>query len=154
MRARGVVPVLIALALAAPACTLYQRAGFASTRERIARKVWLTEENFRVVKSHVEAYARCPNLLLIPYPYIEGWLLPMASGIPLGNPHLLERAMAELHEQVEMEGRPRVLHNILVEYYVVTYLGFYGYTEVRISGEVIEFTSDAPPTRAEGRRDG
>jgi hypothetical protein len=154
MKPRVAVAVLLLLALGAPSCAIYQRGGFGATRERITRKVWLTEENFRVVEPHAEGYARCWNLLLIPYPVIEALPLPLASGIPLGNPHLLERGMADLHEQVEMEGRPRVLHNIIVEYYVVTYLGLFGYTEARISGEVIEFTSPEPATRAEGRKDG
>jgi hypothetical protein len=143
---------LLLAGLPFPACTLYGTGSESPTWESVNRKVWLTEDNFRVVESHAEGYARCPNLLMLPYPVVEGLQLPQASGVPLGNPHVVEQAMADLLSGVEMEGRPRILHNVIVEYYTVSYL-LYGYVEARVSGEVIEFTDEALPASFGGRRD-
>ena len=58
----------------------------------------------------------------------------------LGNPNLYERAMRDLHNQHDMQGKPQILHNFLEEWTLANYLGLFAILKLSISAEVIEFT--------------
>ena len=58
----------------------------------------------------------------------------------LGKPNIHERAMRDLHSQHDLQGKPQILHNFLVEWNLANYLGLYAILKLSISAEVIEFT--------------
>jgi hypothetical protein len=70
--------------------------------------------------------------------------LPVLT-IALGDPRLRERAMAALHRQYDMRGKPQLLNNVVEEWSVANYLGLYAVVRVSISADVIEFTRSPVP---------
>ena len=92
----------------------------------------------------VEGRAWCPFLFWIDLPdsweaSTYGFSIPMLS-FALGQTDLRTQAMADLHSKVEIQGKRRVLHNIMEEVTVANYLGLFAILDVTISAEVIEFT--------------
>jgi len=95
------------------------------------------------VVGRVEGYASCPFLFWIDIP--QAWESQVGVSVPLlsfalGDIDLRTRAMADLHTKVEIQGKRRVLHNIMEEMTVANYLGLFAILDVTISAEVIEFT--------------
>jgi len=96
------------------------------------------------VVGRFEGYASCPFLFWIDIPDLWeqssfGVRIPLLS-FALGDPNLRSRALADLHTKVEIQGKRRVLHNIMEETTVANYLGLFAIYEVTVSAEVIEFT--------------
>jgi len=143
--------LLFVMALAC-GCTVYsgQRSGLSN--QRIRTKVLLERGNYRIVQSHVEGYASCPHILFVAFPAVlqRSYGLPAAIGTPFGDPDLLERAMADLHSKTDMQGKPRILHNVMEEWTNTMYFGVYGVAELKISAMVLEFTKPGEEGAGEG----
>jgi len=107
----------------------------------VKKRVTLAKDNFRVAKSHVEGEAWCGHIFFVQYPEAlqSGLGFPSATGIPLGNPDLIERAMADLHSKYDIKGKAQTLHNIVEEWSYSNYAGLYGEVGVKITAEVVEF---------------
>ena len=95
------------------------------------------------VVGRVEGRASCPFLFWVDIP--QAWQSRVGVSIPLvsfalGDTDLRTQAMADLHSKVEIQGKRRVLHNIMEEITVANYLGLFAILDVTISAEVIEFT--------------
>jgi hypothetical protein len=95
------------------------------------------------VVGRVEGHASCPFLFWVDIP--QGWQSRAGVSIPLlsfalGDTDLRTQAMADLHTKVEIQGKRRILHNIMEEMTVANYLGLFAILDVSISAEVIEFT--------------
>ena len=128
-------------------CTMY---GPGPDRGLVRMRVALNQENFRVARSHVEGHAACRHLLWIPLPdwhvayglWDEHPGAPAAIAIALENPHIRERAMADLRSQVDLLGKPRFLHNVVEEWTVSNCLGLFAIVRLTISADVIEFRGD------------
>ena len=58
----------------------------------------------------------------------------------LGKPNLYERAMRDLHNKHDLQGKSQILHNFLEEWTLANYLGLFAILKLSISAEVIEFT--------------
>ena len=58
----------------------------------------------------------------------------------LGKPNLHQRAMRDLINQHDIQGKPQILHNFLEEWSLANYLGLFAILRLSISAEVIEFT--------------
>jgi len=132
---------LLALGVAAAGCVWYgPRRPFESTGT-VKKRITLAGDNFRVVKSHVEGEAWCGHILFVQYPEVmqTGLGFPSATGIPLGDPNLIERAMADLHRKHDIKDKAQTLHNVVKEWSYSNYAGIYGEVGVKITAEVVEF---------------
>ena len=112
-----------------------------STLGKIETKIKLEPGAFKVIKA-VTGEASCPYLFWIENPLAEH---STSSPVPflaieLGNPHLRELAMKDLHSKYDLQGKPQVLHNIIEEWSVANYLGLFAILKVSIMAEIIEFT--------------
>ena len=157
-----VVGVLALGAMLAPVgCTSYRPVS--SFKENSIVRVDLEGNNFRVIASGIQASASTPYLLYGPgqiwRAYQQGmasFFRPMAaqqlaatgvlqqtiSGIVLGDPALLEKAMADLSEKANMVGKSAFLHNINTEWVTKGYFGIYGIRSVYITADIVEFTDE------------
>ena len=137
------LPVLAA-ALTQTGCVVYDPPQPFSSTGAVSKRMTLAGANFRVVNSHVEGEATCPHVLFFQYPTsLQGSLgFPSASGIAIGDPDLLERAMADLHTKHDLTGKPQQLHNIVEEWSISNYAGIYAEVSVKITAEVVEFLDD------------
>ena len=127
--------------LCSAGCTMYDAPKSLVQSGVIKQRVFLTEDNFRVVKSHVQGQASCPHILMLQFPMylVTEWGFPVSMGIPLGDPDILEQAMADLHSKCDLKGKHQHLHNLVEEYDITNYLGLYADFTVTVSAEVIEF---------------
>ena len=107
-------------------------------------KIILSEDNFSVVRKHVSGQASCRYLLWIAIPE---WI-QLAAGMPkpipiisiaIDDPSLREQAMADLHRMHDLRGKPQILHNLMEEWTVAGYVGFYAVVRLTITAEVLEF---------------
>ncbi|MBN1443582.1 MAG: hypothetical protein JXA90_12805 [Planctomycetes bacterium] len=109
------------------------------------QEVTLNQKNFRIVKSHVEGEASCFHLFWLDHPErFVGLMystLPVVS-IPLGDPDVYERAMADLHSKHDLLGKAQVLHNIHEEYVVTNYLWVFADVKLKVFADVIEFVEE------------
>jgi hypothetical protein len=136
---------LAALALVAvTGCTTYDTAALEAGRMK--PKIQLYGADFRQVR-RVTGEAETHFLFWIDIPaVIQAELFPnLPKPLPvltiaLGDPRVRERAMAALHRQHDLRGKPQLLHNIVEEWSVANYLGLYAIVRVSISADVIELT--------------
>jgi hypothetical protein len=138
------IGLLLVAATSVSACMSYSSRRPRVSGEIIESRVTYSGDNFRVAQSHVEGHASCSFLLFLPFP--TTWQreigLPLALGIPLGQPALLEEAMADLHSKVDLVGKPQILSEVIEEWTFVTYFGLYGTMEIKVSAEVVEFVEE------------
>jgi hypothetical protein len=113
---------------------------------RMKPKLQLSGADFKLVR-RVTGEASVPLLFWVDIPEgIQRWAFPSlvnplpVLAIALGDPRLREQAMAALHRQHDMRGKPQLLHNVVEEWTVANYLGLYAVLHVSISADVIEFT--------------
>jgi hypothetical protein len=118
---------------------------------RMKPKLQLSGADFRLVR-RVTGEAETPFLFWIDIPdsIQKAAFENLANPIPvltiaLGDPRLRERAMAALHHQHDLRGKPQLLHNVVEEWSVANYLGLYAVLRVSISADVIELTRSPTP---------
>jgi hypothetical protein len=138
-------PGVAAIALVAVAgCTTYRSVG--PELGSVKPKLQLSGADFRLVRRVTgEASARFLFWIDIPDTIQRAAFKNLANPLPvltiaLDDPQLRERAMAALHRQHDLRGKPQVLHNVVEEWTVANYLGLYAVVHVTISADVIEFT--------------
>ena len=109
-------------------------------------KLQLYGADFRLVR-RVTGEAEAPFLFWLDIPdtiqraVFENLANPLpVLTIALGDPRLREQAMAALHRQHDLRGKPQLLHNVVEEWSVASYLGLYAVVRVSISADVIELT--------------
>lgn len=110
---------------------------------KIETKIKLKPGEFTVIGA-VTGEASCPYLFWIENPF-EEHSYNSSSPVPfialeLGNPHLRKRAMQDLYSKHDLQGKPQVLHNIIEEWSVASYLGLFAILKVSVMAEVIEFS--------------
>jgi hypothetical protein len=147
--------LIVALGLVVSGCAIYDSPKTTINKGWVKQKFILEEDNFRVVKAHVQGEASCPHILVINYPsyMIQDWGFPVLTGIALGNPDIYERAMADLHSKHDLMGKAQQFHNIVEEWDITNYLGFYADFTLTISAEVIEFIDTKDDIDHEKRTD-
>ncbi len=125
-------------------CTTYHSGALEVARMK--PKVELSGENFRLVR-RVTGEATTPFLLWIDIPdaiqraVFSNLVNPLpVLTIALDDPRLRQRAMADLHRQHDLRGKPQLLNNVVEEWSVANYFGLYAVVRVSISADVIEFT--------------
>jgi hypothetical protein len=130
-------------------CAAYR--GAAPELGRVKPKIQLYGNDFRRLR-RVTGAASLPFLFWIdlpeplqraafgdlPYP------LPVLA-IALGDPSLRAQAMAALHRQHDLRGKPQILHNLIEEWTLANYLGLFAVLRVNISADVIEFDREPAP---------
>ncbi len=136
---------LAAVALLATAgCTTYNPA--ALEVGSIKPKLQLSGDDFRLLgRVTGEASASFLFWIDIPESFQRAVFSNLVNPLPvltiaLDDPRLRERAMAALHRQHDLRGKPQLLHNLVEEWSVANYLGLYAVVHVSISADVIEFT--------------
>jgi hypothetical protein len=136
---RLLVALLLVIAASGCADTRFKRR---DDPEVVARIV-LDPGRFHVIQT-VQGNASCPYLFWIAIPSAlseaMGFRVPIPLiAIQLGDAELHERAMRDLHDQVDMIGKPRLLHNFIEDWSVAGYLGLFGITRLTVTAELIEF---------------
>jgi hypothetical protein len=109
---------------------------------KIETKIKLKPGEFIVIGA-VTGEASCPYLFWLENPFQEH-SYNSSSPVPfiafeLGNPHLRKRAMQDLYSKHDLQGKPQVLHNIIEEWSVASYLGLFAILKVSVMAEIIEF---------------
>lgn len=87
-------------------------------------EIVLHENDFKTVKTHAKGHAECAYIF----------------GIPLGQPEIKSRALAEVRDQAVLDGRPAHLVNFTEDDTTFSILGVYKVEKVTITADVIEFT--------------
>ena len=141
------ISTLMALAgaftLGSAGCTLYGPQPYWELNKVEAQ---FKSKNFKVVATGLQGTASTTYVLPIVSTVVQ-FISPeggggQASGFPLGDPAILEKAMGQLRDQASphLLGRPAFMHNLSFEWSMSGPLMLYGEQTVTVTADVVEFT--------------
>jgi hypothetical protein len=138
MKRTILVGALLAGLFVGAGCTAWngQREG-----EFQVKHLTLEANNFKVLKSKIQASASCSYLFPHEAMVIMGMPLLPAGGIALGNPELYETAYKKLREQAALEGKSAQIFNVTEEVTMTSYIVI-GDIKLTLTADVIEFTGE------------